>query len=115
MRYSVLLLTFLVGCATSVADDDSTSVAIIDAVCKSKESILNIAEADKVSDQDASKVLRFEISRNNCKKLPYLITIQLGELEHSYVDSKGRASKVIKSPESLGVFWYIVLEGKSRS
>jgi len=115
MRYSLFLLTFLVGCATSVVENNAMKFATIYSACKSKEAILNVAEADKVSDQDATKVLNFEINRNNCRKLPFPIAVPLGELEYSYLDSKDRSSKVIKSIKDLGEFWFIVLETNIRS
>jgi hypothetical protein len=70
--------------------------AVIIASCNALQHINKVANADKKSSKEATKIFRELATRGDCRRYYGPIMVDLGKLEYSYVDSNGIHTEVWK-------------------
>jgi len=114
----LIFVTFVfVGCsstsevnstkATAELPSDTNRMVIMSTVCRSLTAIQGIMEGDKVSYQDAVKILKYYTEQNLCKIYYPPIMVEVEKKINQYIDYNNKVTSIWKLKDQE--LWTIVI------
>lgn len=120
----LIFVTFVfVGCsstsevnstkATAELPSDTNRMVIMSTVCRSLTAIQGIMEGDKVSYQDAVKILKYYTEQNLCKIYYPPIMVEVEKKINQYIDYNNKVTSIWKLKDQE--LWTIVIHSSTDS